>query len=142
MNRLSQFVLWSSCAVLMTACGRQPAQPRRGDKTREVVAEATQRMKPEIKRSAKELGAVADWAADETLAAIEGFFEGWFRPSIQSINVNSASTRELENLPGVTSSDAHRIISGRPYRDKRELVRKGVISEAVYARIVDRVAIK
>jgi len=87
-------------------------------------------------------GSVAAWAADETLAAIEGFFEGWFRPSAQAVNINSASARQLDNLPGITAEDAHRIIRSRPYDEKRELLKKHVISEGAYAGIRDRITTK
>ena len=142
MNRLVQ-LLAIGCVAFTLGCSSQSPQQeqRRGDKTRETVAKATQRMKPELEWSAKKMGQAAEWVADETLAAIEGFFEGWFSSaaSIQPIKLNSASERQLETLPGVTAQDAHRIIRSRPYLDKRELVKKGVISEAAYLRINERV---
>jgi DNA uptake protein ComE-like DNA-binding protein len=88
------------------------------------------------------MASAAAWAADETLAAIEGFVEGWFRPSPQAVNVNSASARQLEGLPGVTAEDAHRIIRSRPYDEKRELLKKHAISEDAYARIRDQIKTK
>jgi DNA uptake protein ComE-like DNA-binding protein len=75
----------------------------------------------------------------ETLAAIEGVFEGWFSSSAQAVNVNVASERQLETLPGVTPEEAHRIIQSCPYRNKRELVKKGVMSESAYPRIGARI---
>lgn len=77
--------------------------------------------------------------ADETLAAMEGFFEGWFSSSVQPVNVNVASERQLETLPGVTPEEAHCIIRSRPYRDKRELLSRGIISESAFARIGDHI---
>jgi len=118
--------------------GRQ-GETHTGDKTRETVARATQRFKPEIKWSARKLAQAAEWTAEETLAAMEGFIEGWFRPSAAPVNVNSASERQLETLPGVTANDAHRIVHARPYRSKRELVQKGVITESAYARIREQI---
>ncbi len=140
MNRLIHLLAIGSVA-LMLGCSPQSAQqePRRGDKTRETVAKATQRMKPELEWSARKMGEAAEWVADETLAAIEGFLEGWFSSPVQPINLNSASERQLETLPGVSPQEAHRIIRSRPYGDKRELVKKGVISEAAYVRIGRRI---
>src|ERR1700730_3020367 len=121
MNRVRQ-LLCLCCAALAAGCAPYSApqdsarqQPGRGDRTRETVARATERMKPELEWSAKKLGAAAEWAAEETLAAIEGFFEGWYRPSRQAIDLNSASERQLESLPGITQDDARRIIRFRPY---------------------------
>jgi preprotein translocase subunit SecD len=90
-------------------------------------------MKPELQWSAKKAAEAAEWAGDEALAAVEGFFEGWFAP--EPVNVNRASERQLEKLPGVTAQEAQRIIGARPYHDKRELVKKGAITESAYARI-------
>jgi hypothetical protein len=99
-------------------------------------------MKPELEWSAKKLGAAAEWAAEETLAAIEGFFEGWYRPSSQPINLNSASERQLESLPGITPEDARRIIRSRPYHGQAELMNRGVISAGAYRRIRDQIVVK
>ncbi len=145
MNRIRHHLLiLVGFAVLAAGCAPPsvPVGQKRGDKTRETVARATQRMKPELEWSAKKLGSVAAWAADETLAAIEGFFEGWFRPSTQAVNINSASARQLDNLPGITPEDAHRIIRSRPYDEKRELLKKHVISEGAYDGIRDRITTK
>jgi hypothetical protein len=99
-------------------------------------------MKPELEWSARKLGLAAEWVADEALAAMEGFFEGWFRPSAPPINVNSASQRQLESLPGISAEDANRIIRSRPYNQKRQLLKRDVISEAAYARIDDHIAVR
>ena len=96
-------------------------------------------MKPELEWSARRLGEAAQWTADETLAAIEGFIEGWSRGP-ELLNINSASVRQLETLPGISADDAHRIARQRPYHDKRELAKRGIISEYGYARIKDRIS--
>ena len=105
------------------------------------MASATERLKPEIQWTATKVGVAAKWIADEALAAAEGFIEGWIKPSAQPINLNSASDRQLESLPGITQEDAHRIITSRPYHNKQALMTKGVISESAYRRIKDRVTV-
>lgn len=140
MNRLQQ-LLCLSCVALIAGCGAQSGPQKRGDKTRETVARATEHTKPEIQWTARKVGVAVKWAADEALAAAEGFFEGWTEPSAQTINLNSASNRQLESLPGITSEEAHRIIRSRPYHDKRALVTEGLISESSYRRIKDRVTV-
>jgi DNA uptake protein ComE-like DNA-binding protein len=42
-------------------------------------------------------------------------------------------------LPGVSDSDATKIIQGRPYSDKSQLVSKKVVSEPTYEKIKDHV---
>lgn len=139
MNRICQ-ILCMLCAALLTSCAPQSAQePRRpGDTTREIVAKTTERMKPELEWFSRKLGLAAQWAAEESLAAVEGFFEGWTR-SADSIDLNSASERQLESLPGITPEDAHRIIRSRPYHSKADLISKGVISLSTYRRIRDQI---
>lgn len=140
MNHLRQF-LCLCCIGFVTGCGYQPPPLRRGEKTRETVAEATERMKPEIEWSSRKIGEAAAWVADEAVAAAEGFLEGWTEASTRPIDLNSASERQLESLPGITHHDAQKIISARPYRGNRDLIKKHVISEAAYSRIKDRVTV-
>ena len=141
MNRLVRLLAIASSVLMLGCTSPSPdGEHRRGDKTREIVAKATRETKPELKWSARKLGAAAEWVADETLAAMEGFVEGWFSSSVQPVNVNAASERQLETLPGVTPEEAHRIIRSRPYRNKRELLSKGIISASAYARIDDHIA--
>jgi competence protein ComEA len=61
-------------------------------------------------------------------------------PKTDMVDLNSATTAELKALPGVSDSDAAKIIQGRPYTDKNQLVAKKVVSEAIYEKIKDHVA--
>jgi hypothetical protein len=45
------------------------------------------------------------------------------------VDVNRASVDELADLPGIGRDDAERIVQGRPYETKSDLVRRGVVSE-------------
>jgi competence protein ComEA len=58
------------------------------------------------------------------------------------VDLNTASAAELKSLPGVTDSDATKIIQNRPYADKSQLVSKKVLSESTYDRIKDHVVAK
>ena len=58
-----------------------------------------------------------------------------------TVDVNRASLGTLERLPGVTPSMARRIVDARPYRDPRELVARGILTERELARISDRVTV-
>jgi DNA uptake protein ComE-like DNA-binding protein len=117
-------------------------QRTREERTRDEVAKATERAKPALEDAGRKIGKAAAEAADQAQAAAEGVREGWNRGKSHLVNVNEAAESELVELPGIGRRDARRIIDARPYRDKHELVAKGVISEEEYARICDRVTAK
>lgn len=48
------------------------------------------------------------------------------------LNLNRASVTELAKLPGVGEARARAIVKGRPYRSKEELVKRKIVSDAVY----------
>ncbi len=60
-------------------------------------------------------------------------------PKTDTVDINSATAAELKMLPGVSDSDAAKIIQGRPYSDKSQLVSKKVVSEPTYEKIKDHV---
>ena len=60
-------------------------------------------------------------------------------PKMDTVDINSATAAELKMLPGVSDSDATKIIQGRPYSDKSQLVSKKVVSEPTYEKIKDHV---
>ena len=63
-------------------------------------------------------------------------------PKMDTVDINSATAAELKMLPGVSESDATKIIQGRPYSDKSQLVSKKVVSEPTYEKIKDHVVAK
>ena len=63
-------------------------------------------------------------------------------PKSDMVDINSATASELKMLPGVSESDASKIIQGRPYTDKSQLVSKKVVSEPTYEKIKDHVVAK
>lgn len=63
-------------------------------------------------------------------------------PKADMVDINSATAAELKMLPGVSDGDATKIIQGRPYNDKSQLVSKKVVSEPTYEKIRDHVVAK
>ena len=55
------------------------------------------------------------------------------------IDINSASSDQLQTLSGIGPARAEAIVKGRPYRGKDELHRKSIIPESVYESIKDKI---
>ncbi len=55
------------------------------------------------------------------------------------LDLNSATPAELKALPGIGDAYAKRIIDGRPYISKNQLVSKGIVPQAAYDKIKDSV---
>ncbi|HTO92083.1 MAG TPA: helix-hairpin-helix domain-containing protein [Candidatus Sulfotelmatobacter sp.] len=51
------------------------------------------------------------------------------------VDLNSASKEELMKLPGIGDKISDKIIAGRPWANKSQLVSKGVVNQATYNKI-------
>ena len=55
------------------------------------------------------------------------------------IDINTATADQLKAFPGIGDAYSARIIAGRPYANKGQLVSKGVLPQATYNKIKDQI---
>jgi competence protein ComEA len=58
-------------------------------------------------------------------------------PAVQKLDINSANREQLIKQLGLTEALSLKIIAGRPYRYKSDLIERKIVPDAVYARITD-----
>jgi DNA uptake protein ComE-like DNA-binding protein len=87
----------------------------------------------------KTASATAELKTDAKAVAA-GIREGWSRD--KPLDLNSATREQLITLPGVSGSDANKMIAGRPYDTPAQLVTRHILTQSEYDKIADRLVAK
>jgi DNA uptake protein ComE-like DNA-binding protein len=63
-------------------------------------------------------------------------------PKAELLDINSATSDQLDALPGIGKAYSAKIIAGRPYKGKDDLVNKDILPQKTYDGIKDKIIAK
>jgi competence protein ComEA len=127
MSKLVQSLLFCLMSALSFGVLAQAGQP------------ATDSSKPAASKPAASKPAASKPAASAASASASSPAA---KPADQLLDINSASEKELAELPKIGEARASAIVKGRPYSGKDDLLRKKIIPKDAYAAIKDKVIAK
>jgi DNA uptake protein ComE-like DNA-binding protein len=126
--------------AVLTACN----PPANDQRLQEQAAQATEQAKEGSKKALADARVVAknaEQAVNDVAAGVKQGIDSKSAPSPR-VDLNSASGRDLEALPGISVRKAKEIIDHRPYASSHDLVKEGLLTEAQYEEIAPKVTVR
>jgi DNA uptake protein ComE-like DNA-binding protein len=130
------------CIAWLSGCSNNNT-PQSDEQLKQQAAQTTEQVKQGAQQAAadaKVAAANAERKVDDIAAGVKEGVRSDTKPSPSgTVDINSANATQLVTLPGIGDARAHRIIDNRPYSSPHDLVTKGLVSEAEYSRISDKI---
>ncbi len=122
--------------LLAVGCTSHPSDQQ----IQQQAAQTTQQVKQDAQKAASDARVAAANAEDKINAVAAGVKQGLKSgPATSAVDLNTASTAQLETLPGISPAKAHKIVAGRPYSTPNDLVAKNVLTQDQFDRISGKV---
>jgi DNA uptake protein ComE-like DNA-binding protein len=115
------FLLVLSSLPLLTACTGCSSREKSPDEIRQETANATAKLK------------------QNTVAVAQGIRQGLSKDHV--VDLNKASQSDLQSLPGISATQADKIIAARPFDNPDQLVTRRIVTQAEYDQISKRVTV-
>lgn len=64
------------------------------------------------------------------------------KKAAEPMDINTATADQLKTIAGIGDAYSAKIIKGRPYKRKDELVQKGILPQGVYDKVKDQIIAK